>query len=312
VTRISVVLIVKDEPVIDKTIAQIYQQTNNKDAEIIVVDASEGRLSEIRQKHPYAVWLDFRSENPTKKISIPEQRNVGVRASNGQIIAFCDAGGSPQPGWLEAITAQLLSGNLALVGGPVFATNSSSVNFWTNLQRDGDEVEYPTTANLALTRSTFELVGGFNEKLNYGSDADLVWRLNDQGIKQICVEKAIMGLDGGTRKRELRRTWLYGKALADLLILHPKRRAVKVKSNPEIWIYPTLIAMALLTVPFFWFSNFLFFVFLVANLLLLIRNRKTNHPLQVVISHYVYSFSFCFQLLHKSWLYKKLLFWQRD
>ena len=300
------VLIVKDEPVIDKTIDQIYQQTKNKDAEIIVVDASADRLSKIRRKHPYAVWLDFRSENPTKKISIAEQRNAGVRASSGQVIVFCDAGGSPQAGWLDAITAQLLSGNLVLVGGPIFATNSSSVNFWTNLQREGDEVEYPTTANLALTRSAFELVGGFNEELDYGSDADLVWRLNNQGIKQICVEKAIMGLDGGTRKRELRRTWLYGKALADLMILHPKKRAAKVKSNPEIWIYPALTAMALFSLPFFWFSNFLFFVLLIANSLLLIRNRKTNHPLQVVISHYVYSWGFCHQLLRKSIAGKRL------
>ena len=258
-------------------------------------------MSEISQKHPQVIWINFRSRNARKTITIAEQRNVGVHASNGEVIVFCDAGGLPQPGWLGTITAPLLSGVQVLLGGPVRATNPSSLDSWTNLQEDGDEIQYPTTANLALTRSAFELVGGFNENLDYGSDADLVWRLNAQGIKQICVAKAIMGLDGGTKKRELRRAWRYGKALADLLLLHPKKRFPKAKRNPEIWLYPALTVIAFLSLPLFRFSKYLAFAFLAANLLLAIRNLKTKHPLQVVARHYVYGWGFCYQLLRKKW-----------
>ena len=295
------ILIVKDEPTIDQTLNQLCNQIKTTKTEIIVVDASEGRLSEIRQKYSQVIWIDFRSRNAIKKITIAEQRNVGVWASNGQVIVFCDAGGSPQPGWLNAITAPLLSGDQVLVGGPVRATNPSSLDSWTNLQLDGNEIQYPTTANLALTRSAFELVGGFNEDLDYGSDADLVWRLNFQGIKQICIAKAIMGLDGGSKKRELRRAWRYGKALADLLLLHPKKRLPKAKSNPEIWIYPALTFMALLSLPLFEFSKHLAVSFLAANLLLVMRNLKTKHPLQVVARHYFYGWGFCYQLLRRKW-----------
>lgn len=297
--KVSVIVIVKDEPAIGQTLKQLFDQIKNTDTECIVVDASEGRLSPVRQNYPQAVWLDFQSKNLTKKITIAEQRNAGVQASNGQVIVFCDAGGAPESGWLDAITAPLLADDQILVGGPIRATNSSSLNSWTNLQEDGTEIQYPSTANMAMTRTAFDLVGGFNEDLDYGSDADLVWRLNSQGEKQICVAKAIMGLDGGTKKREFKRAWRYGKALADLLLLHPERRFSKVRSNPEIWIYPSLTVVGVFALLLFEFSYYLAVVLLTINLLLILKNLKSKHPLQVLIRHYIYGWGFCYQLLCK-------------
>jgi len=49
--RVSVVLIVKDESTIHQTLNQLYNQITTKDTEVIVVDASEGCLSEISQHH---------------------------------------------------------------------------------------------------------------------------------------------------------------------------------------------------------------------------------------------------------------------
>ena len=297
--KISVVLVVKNESAIDQTLTRLFSQIGIEDVECIVIDASRGNLVDISSKHPGVTWLDFESKNPHKKISIAEQRNVGVRASNGEVIVFCDAGGSPKPGWLHAISAPLLNGKQDLVGGPIHATNLGASNVWTNLQLDGEEIQYPTTANLGLTRKAFELIGGFNEDLDYGSDADLVWRLNEQGIKQVCVAEAVMGLDGGTKSREHRRAWRYGKALADLLLLHPERRAAKAKSNPEIWIYPLLTLAAILALLPFGLARILLPTCLAANLLLLLRNVGAKHPGQVLINHYIYGWGFCLQLLWK-------------
>jgi len=297
--KISVIIIVKDEPAIDQTLKELFDQIYGAKTEIIVVDASEGRLSSIRQKHPQVVWLDFHCKNDKKRVTIAEQRNVGVQASIGQVIVFCDAGGSPNLGWLEAITSPILLGDQILVGGPIRATNLSSLDTWTNLQHDGDEIQYPTTANLALTRSAFDLVGGFNEDLDYGSDADLVWRLNSQGIKQICAAKAVMGLDGGSRKRELKRAWRYGKAMTDLLLLHPERRLLKAQGNPEIWIYPALTIVGILALPALDFSEHLAIAFLTANLLLILKNLKLRHPLQILLRHYIYGWGICYRFLSK-------------
>ena len=300
--RISIVMIVKDEPVIDSTIRELFEQIDPGNTECIVVDASMGRLSQVSAKYPRVLWVDFQPRNPSKRITIAEQRNVGVRAAQGEVIVFCDAGGSPGKGWLEEITSPLLSRHEVLVGGPIRATNSSSLNTWTNLQKNGEEIQYPTTANLAISREAFDLVGGFNEDLEYGSDADLVWRLNEQGIKQICVAKAVMGLDGGTKTREGKRAWRYGKALADLLLLHPERRLAKLKSNSEIWIYPVITLMAILAISVFGFSRNYVTSLVIVNLLLVLRNLKSRVPLQIVARHYIYGWGFIFQLLRKSWL----------
>ena len=294
-------MIVKDEPVIDSTIRELFEQIDPGNTECIVVDASMGRLSQVSAKYPRVLWVDFQPRNPSKRITIAEQRNVGVRAAQGEVIVFCDAGGSPGKGWLEEITSPLLSRHEVLVGGPIRATNSSSLNTWTNLQKNGEEIQYPTTANLAISREAFDLVGGFNEDLEYGSDADLVWRLNEQGIKQICVAGAVMGLDGGTRRREQKRSWRYGKALADLLLLHPGRRKSKLKSNPEIWIYPVLSILGLFSLLSLGFCKLFLGVFLLINIVLLLRNARSGKPFSILINHYIYGLGFCYQLVRKKW-----------
>jgi glycosyltransferase involved in cell wall biosynthesis len=297
--KISVVLVVKNESAIDQTLTMLFSQIGFEDVECIVIDASRGNLVEISLKFPAVIWLDFESKNPHKRISIAEQRNLGIRASNCEVIVFCDAGGLPEPGWLNAISSPLLSGQEHLVGGPIHATNLGASNVWTNLQLDGEEIQYPTTANLGLTRNAFDLVGGFNEDLDYGSDADLVWRLNEQGIKQVCVAEAVMGLDGGTRSREYKRAWRYGKALADLLLLHPQQCLPKAKSNPEIWIYPLLTLVAILALLPFESARLLRPAFLIANLILVLRNVGAKRPGEVLINHYIYGWGFCLQFLRR-------------
>ena len=296
---ISIVIVVKDEPEIAQTLKLILTQVDQTDTECIVVDASNGRLREIAQQNPQVRWIDFKSRNPKRNITIAEQRNVGVRASSGEVIVFCDAGGSPEPGWLKALTTPLLGKEHVLVGGPVRATNANSAEIWTNLQSDGEEIQYPTTANLALTRDAFDLVDGFNEDLEYGSDADLVWRLKDQGISQVCVASAVMGLNGGTKSRERKRAWRYGKALADLLYLHPKRRSAKFRSNPEIWIYPVLTLTAFLALLPSGFSELIILSFFAGNLGLLIKNRGSQKPFAVLANHYIYGWGFTYQLIRK-------------
>ena len=299
--RISIVMIVKDEPVIDSTIRELFEQIDPGNTECIVVDASMGRLSQVSAKYPKVLWVDFQPRNPSKRITIAEQRNVGVRVAQGEVIVFCDAGGSPGKGWLEEITSPLLSRHEVLVGGPIRATNSSSLNTWTNLQKNGEEIQYPTTANLAISREAFDLVSGFNEDLEYGSDADLVWRLNEQGIKQMCVAGAVMGLDGGTRRREQKRSWRYGKALADLLLLHTGRRKSKLRSNPEIWIYPVLSILGLFSLLSLGFCKLFLGVFLLINIVLLLRNARSGKPFSILINHYIYGLGFCYQLVRKKW-----------
>lgn len=91
---ISIVIISKDEPGIDDTLTAITAQAQElqEPSEIVVVDASDGRLDLIRRRHEPAVrWVQFRPP-PGVRVSIPHQRNAGVRLADGEIIVFTDAG----------------------------------------------------------------------------------------------------------------------------------------------------------------------------------------------------------------------------
>ena len=115
---ISVVIISKDEPSLDATLAGVTSQPEAlaDPGEVVVVDASSGRLESIRKRCGDSVrWLDFQAP-PGVRISIPHQRNAGVRAANGDIIVFTDAGCVPQPDWLSRLVAPLLKNENATAG----------------------------------------------------------------------------------------------------------------------------------------------------------------------------------------------------
>ena len=301
----SVLLIVKDEPEINKTLEILKKQCKALKAECIVVDASGHRLDSIKAKHPWIRWIDY--EQPLgRRFTIPQQRNIAVAAANSSVLLFCDAGGSPSKNWVRDLSTPLLEGKQHLVGGPILYTNKAASNSGENLQKDGEVLKVSTTANIGFTRSSFDLVQGFNEDLSYGSDADFIWKLAGQGINHVCVNSAIMGLDGGSMRRELKRNWSYGKAIVTLLGLHPNKRRDKFKSNPELWVYPLLLMMwfgALIIVlrnPIFVLSP------VVATCMLIFKNIREQYPLRIVFRHYIYGAGSVYQIVAGMWNRRKL------
>ena len=85
---ISVVIISKDESALDETLSELEVQLRtleglSEEGEILVVDASSGRLDYIRDKHAETVrWLNFQRPADVG-VTIPHQRNAGVRAARG-------------------------------------------------------------------------------------------------------------------------------------------------------------------------------------------------------------------------------------
>ncbi len=67
---------------------------DSHDVEVMVVDASQGRLDHIARANPSVRWIDF-TPPPGVRVSIPHQRNAGVHAALGEIIVFTDAGLHP-------------------------------------------------------------------------------------------------------------------------------------------------------------------------------------------------------------------------
>jgi GT2 family glycosyltransferase len=251
---ISIVIISKDEPGIDDTLKDIAAQVPalEEPSEIIVVDASEGRLDLIRQRHqPVVRWEQFRPP-PGVGVSIPHQRNAGVRMANGEIIVFTDAGCRPEPGWLKHLVSVLHEGEQVAAGLALTASGDPGLyGRAIELARSSRYLAECPTINLAFRREAFDAIGGFDERFAYGSDVDFSWRLTDAGYFICSVPEAVvLRHDWGTWRRQLRRSQAYGKARARLYRKHRARAIHILRNDPTVVIYPLFLLGLPLTVIF--------------------------------------------------------------
>lgn len=223
---VSVVIISKDEPALGETLDLVAEQVASlvpgraSEAETVVVDASSGRLGQLREAHPEVRWIDF--EPPVGvKVSIPHQRNVGVHAAKGDIIVFTDSGCRPQPGWLEALLRPLTEEHESMTCGKTGATGRLDPYSTGRADAEGRRyLDECPTINLAFRRDVVNLLGDFDESFEYGSDIDFTWRARHEGVAIRYVPEAEVLHDWGDRRRQVRRSFVYGRARARLYWKH--------------------------------------------------------------------------------------------
>src|SRR5450755_79517 len=249
---ISIVIISKGEASLDGTLTDVARQAQALEpSEIIVVDASDGRLDHIRQRHETAVrWMQFRSP-PGVTTSIPHQRNAGVHAARGEMIVFTDAGCRPEPDWLARVVTPLRQDEYVTAGLTLATPGSTSL--YDCSAHKALESRYLTecpTINLAFRREAFDTVGGFDEGFAYGSDIDFSWRLADAGYRIRSVPDAVMRHDWGDWRRQLRRSYVYGKARMRLYRKHRARLRHVLRDNPVVVVYPVFLLGLPLTIIF--------------------------------------------------------------
>jgi cellulose synthase/poly-beta-1,6-N-acetylglucosamine synthase-like glycosyltransferase len=275
---ISVVIISKDEASLDSTLTELASQVDAlpEPGEIVVVDASGGRLDHIRDRHePTVRWVPFK-QAPDVRVSIPHQRNAGVRAALGEIVAFTDAGCRPEPGWLSHLIDPLRQEDSVAAG---VTLPSQETGLYYSPEQIAALPKYVTaagTGNFAFRREAFDAVGGFDEAFAYGSDTDFCWRLTDAGYLIRSVPEAVVRHDYGTWWRQLRRSYVYGMARARLYRKHKQRFRYVLRDDPVMVVYPLFLLGLPLTLIFPFYP-----------LLLLIpawRNRSYG-PMRAVVDH---------------------------
>lgn len=233
---VSVVVVSKDEPELERTLGLLQPQCRASGAQCIVVDASQGRLDLLREMFPFVDWIDFVGPLGVRR-TIAHQRNVGVRAAKGEVIAFADAGGVPAPDWLDQVTAPVREGRATSVCGRTYSLDPSPYTASPELA-DGAPVFRTFTNNMAFRREVFDALGGFDERFADGEDCDFGWRAEDAGFGFVHASGARMGMDWGDQTRNLRRAKLYGLADARLLSSHPKRVPEVFSDTPDLFFYP--------------------------------------------------------------------------
>lgn len=250
---ISIVVISKDEAALDQTLAAVQAQASvfAERCEVVVVDASSGRLDGIRREHSEVRWIDFEPP-PGVRVSIPHQRNAGVRAAEGEIVVFTDAGCVPRSGWLERLLRPLLEDGERVVAG-ISSAPEGQEGLDDSRIVAGAASEYLSecpTINMAFRRKAFDAVGGFDESFEYGSDIDFSWRLVDAGERIRSAPDAVVSHDWGSARRQLRRAYMYGRARARLYGKHRGRLVRSWRSDPMILVYPAFLLGLPLTLVF--------------------------------------------------------------
>jgi Glycosyltransferase like family 2 len=277
---ISLVVVNKDDRGITDTLAALRRLPAEPGwtVETIVVDASGGRLDDVRRGFPEVRWIPFDAD-PLKP-TIPEQRNRGVSASESDVVVFLDASCVPDPGWLPALIRPLVTDGEMLVAGSHRSAGKRSirdeVRHFVGNRRYIDEA---STLNLAVARRVFELVGGFDEDFSYGSDVDFTWRAVDAGCRIRYVPEAVVAHEWGPPRSELRRSFLYGQARYRLYAKHARRRRTAWRHDPEAVAYPLFLLVAPLAVINPWIAALLAIPF--------VKNLR-HRPLLTVTHHLVY------------------------
>ena len=118
-------------------------------------------------------------------------RQVAARRATGEWLVFVDADTVPEPGLLDAyFDPSPRDGTAILAGGIVdWVDADTRTARYIARRRKLDQATtlahahrpYAQTANVAIRRSAFEAVGGFDAPVRSGGDADLCWRLQDAG-----------------------------------------------------------------------------------------------------------------------------------
>lgn len=212
---ISIIIIVKNDRRIEKTLKKIRALKEPDPYEVIVVDASAGALDDIRQKYDFAKWIPYTATDKSRTYA--QQRNIGIRAAKGSIIIFIDADCVPDDHWLKELIKPIQKEQEQFISGAVRPLEKNSAHIEESHPKYRDECE---TMNMAVTSNLVHDVGFFDESMEGCEDSDFCIRARAKGYKIRFEKKAVVYHDWGGFLQNMRRSWNGGKDRASLYRKH--------------------------------------------------------------------------------------------
>jgi glycosyltransferase involved in cell wall biosynthesis len=260
---VSVVVIVKNDLAVSTTIDALLAERARFGApvELIVVDSStDARVTGLSRRYTDStVWVPFRSEvqPSSRRSTIPQQRNLGVREAKGGIVVFIDANCVPCAGWLAYLVGPLLNDAENMAAGPALGVSAED-QIWTTRRRARSDrgreyVDDAPTINIAIKKQVFDVVGMFDESFLYGSDIDFTVRAVGKGYRIRFVNDAVVVHDWGSLSAQMRRSWRYAEARVRIYRKHPRTMKKLLGADFVTLAYPLFILMSPITIVFPYF-----------------------------------------------------------
>ncbi len=194
---------------------------------IVVNDGSTDETAAIARDYPVHLI-----NQPNKGLSAA--RNVGLAASNGEIVAYIDDDAFPHRYWLRYLAAAFGRSAHVGIGGPnlpppgdgfVADCVAASPGNPLHVLLSDELAEHIPGCNMAYRKEALVAIGGFDPRFRAaGDDVDICWRLQDQGWTIGFCPTAVVWHH---RRNSIRAYWKqqygYGRAEARLEDKWPQR-----------------------------------------------------------------------------------------
>ncbi|WP_161971971.1 glycosyltransferase [Acidipropionibacterium jensenii] len=188
----------------------LAHQVNPPTFEVIIAD-NEGSTELPTVIADFRSILDIRIINATDRKGCGAARNRGVDHAHGNLIAFCDADDIVGPQWIRSLT-DVLRARDVLATGPLRLDRINSEPQWraqlspkpgSDTPIDTPVLQFPFVyldylpiapgGNMAIRRSTFLRLNGFDESFDKGAeDNDFPWRAIENGVGLHVAPDAIV------------------------------------------------------------------------------------------------------------------------
>jgi GT2 family glycosyltransferase len=128
---------------------------------------------------------------PLPGVRLGALRNRAVSAAHGQVLAFVDADHEIGPDWVPAAVHVLSDDRVGAVGAPCRPPSPATwvQRLYDRLRRHPgrqETVDWLGSGNMAVRRSAFEQVGGFDMTLETCEDVDLCRKLRARGYRLVA------------------------------------------------------------------------------------------------------------------------------
>ena len=191
-TRASIIIPALNEAEnLSRNLPVVREQMGPTDELIVIDNGSTDETAAIAKKFGARV-----EHEPVRGRS--RARNRGIQVAAGEMLLFLDADCRPSPNWLSGMSAPFENAKVGCVAGEIqLIYDSNELGAYLNAKEHlSQEVNfnhpflpYAGSGNVAFRRQVLDVIGGFDEALYSGHDADICWRMQLETPFQIILAK---------------------------------------------------------------------------------------------------------------------------